>query len=373
MKRNWVKKLLSVSLVAVMGAALLTGCSSSSSSSDSDDSESAEEEEVDSLNLLVWASMWSEEVFDDFTEETGIEINVSYVDNTDTLLAKLIEGDAEYDLIDLEGAYVQSFVEAGLLAEIDFDSMENYDNMNPDYVEEGPIGDEDSVYTVADIGPCYTSVTYNVETCPIEITSLKDLADPALEGDVVMVNSTISLYGAALVALGYEADSTSEEEIAEATELLKDIKENVIAFVGETCQTQLENGECSVAYGWDYLSMVNDNAENGEKFAIVNLEGGCEFYMQYWAIPASSTKQAAATELIDFMLRPEEAAKHYIEYGFTPNLQQEVIEDYLPEGYYDNAALTAYEELADDAWCVAVNDEQIALMDTYYTELMGGN
>ena len=64
-------------------------------------------------------------MFQDFTKETGIKVNISYIDNTDTLLAKMIEGSADYDLIDLEGAYVKSFLDGELLAPIDKSKVKN--------------------------------------------------------------------------------------------------------------------------------------------------------------------------------------------------------------------------------------------------------
>lgn len=362
MKKNWLKRAVALGGVATMTLSLFTGCGSS---------EVAQEENPDSLNVMVWEGTWSEEVWEDFTEETGIEINVSYIDNTDTLLAKMVEGTSEYDLIDLEGAYVKSFVEGGLLAELDMDSIPNRSNIEEQFIENGPLGDEDSAYTVADMGAGYTTVIYNKETCPIEITSLKDLTDPALEGQIGMVNSTISLYGAALVACGYEADSTDEDEIAEANELLKEIKTNVKAFVGETAVSQLESGECSVAFCWDYMNLCNDSKDNWDKFGYVNLADGNEQFIQYWAIPATSKKQAAATELINFLLRPEEEAKSLAENGGAPAMKRELLEEYLPEGYFDNPAFAAYDELYGNSWNIAVSDDQITLMDTYYTELMG--
>ena len=48
-----------------------------------------------------------------------------------------------------------------------------------------------------------------------------------------------------------------------------------------------------------------------------------------------------------------------------------LIEPLLPKGYYDNPAIEAYEKLYDKSWKISVNDDQINLMDTYYTELMG--
>ena len=52
-------------------------------------------------------------------------------------------------------------------------------------------------------------------------------------------------------------------------------------------------------------------------------------------------------------------------------MKEDVIKSYLPDGYYDNPAIAEYEKLEKKSWCVAVDDDQISLMDTYYTELMG--
>lgn len=355
------KKMMSLILLLAMTVTCLSGCGSSGGSDSKGD--------VDSLNIMVWDGTWSEEVFEDFEEETGIHVNVSFIDNTDTIISKLIEGSADYDLVDIESAYVKSFVDNELLTKLDTEKL-TYQKDLIDGVG-GAIGDEDMEYTTPDMAPGYTCVIYNKETCPIEIKSFKDLADPALEGEVAMVNSTISLYGMALEALGYSADSTSEEEIKKANDLLTDIKKNVKAFVGESAVSQLENGECSVAFCWDYSTLCNDTKDNWDKFEIAELDSPNEYFCQYWGIPSSSKKAEAATELINFLMKPEELAKDYEEYGGVPVLKEEIIEEYLPEGYYDNPSIKRYEELYNNSWKVAVNDDQINIMDTYYTELMG--
>ena len=107
-----MKHLIAVMMCLVLSISVLSGCGSSSESTGS-------KEKADSLNIMVWEGTWSEEMFQDFTKETGIKVNISYIDNTDTLLAKMIEGSADYDLIDLEGAYVKSFLDGELLAPID--------------------------------------------------------------------------------------------------------------------------------------------------------------------------------------------------------------------------------------------------------------
>ena len=355
-----MKKLLALAMSAVMVLGILTGCGSSKSSSSG---------KADSINILVWEGTWSEDAFKDFTKKTGIKVNVSYIDNTDTIISKLVEGSADYDVIDLESAYVKTFVDNDLLAKLDSKSLTNKKNI-ADGIP-AATGDEKMEYTCPDMAPGYTGIVYNKETCPIKITKFSDLADPKLKGQVAMVNSTISLYGAALEALGYKASSKKESEIKEANELLKKIKTNVKAFVGESAVSQLENGECSVALCWDYITLCNDSKDNWDKFAVADIDSDYEMFCQYWSVPASSEKKSAAEKFIKYMLEPDALAKCYKENGGVPLLKEDVIKSYLPDGYYDNPAIAEYEKLEKKSWCVAVDDDQISLMDTYYTELMG--
>ena len=53
-----------------------------------------------------------------------------------------------------------------------------------------------------------------------------------------------------------------------------------------------------------------------------------------------------------------------------PVLTQESLADYLPDDFYENPAIEAYKELNEASWKVAVNDDQINILDTYYTKLM---
>ena len=360
-----MKKFLSMILLLTMTVTCLYGCGSSNEGEAKQESA----EEVESLNIMVWDGSWSEEVFEDFEAETGIHVNVSFIDNTDTIISKLIEGNADYDLVDIESAYVKTFVDNELLTKLDTEKLDSRQYLIDSIA--GAVGDENMEYTTPNMAPNYTCVVYNKETCPIEIKSFKDLADPALEGEVAMVNSTISLYGMALEACGYSADSCEESEMKEANDLLKDIKKNVKAFVGESAVSQLENGECSVAFCWDYSTLCNDSKENWDKFEVAELDSPNEYFTQYWGIPSSSTKTEAAQQLINFIMQPVELAKCYTEYGGIPVEKEEYLLEYLPEDYYENPAIKKAEELYDNSWKIAVNDEQISLMDTYYTELMG--
>ena len=291
------KRILAAVMAVTMAASLFSGCGSAKKSASNDE-----------LNIMIWDGSFSEQVFKDFEKKTGIKVNVSYIDNTDTIISKMVQGNANYDLLDIEAGYVKTFVKSGLLQKVDKKKITNMKYIDPEY-NQGFIGDKNLQYTIPDQGPGYTVVLYNKETCPITIDSLDDLSNPALKGQIAMVNSTISLYGAALEALGYKASSTNKTEISAANDLLEKIKPNVKAFVGESAVSQLENGECSVALCWDYATICNDSKDNWNKFAVADIASPYEYFTQYWGVPKTSTHKKEAQELINFMLSPKEVAK----------------------------------------------------------------
>lgn len=360
--RRRAKKVLAAGMALAFALTGLTGCGGSSEGS----------AETTELNIMVWDEDYDESIFDKFEDETGIHVNISYIDNTDTIITKLLQGSAEYDLLDLESAYIKTFVDNGLLAEIDHDAIPNEQYIREEYYK-GFTGDEDMKYTVPAYAPIYTCIVYNTETCPITIDEFSDLADPALKGQVCMVNSTVSLYGMALESLGYDAGSTDESQIEEAQELLLDIKENVKSFVGESAVSALENGECCVAYCWDYMNLCNMSEDNWDKYAVAEVPGGAECSSPYIGIPSSSTHKEEAQELINFMLDPENYAVSVNAFGSEPVLTQEALADYVDEDFYENPAIKENANLYEDSWKLSIDDEQISLLDTYYTKLMSSN
>ena len=114
--KNKMAKAGSLLLVISMGAGLLAGCGSSSGGG----TDGAKE-----LNICIWDGMFSEDAINDFEKKNGCKVNVTYIDNTDTMLSKLVEGGNQYDVLDIEAAYVKSFVDNGLLQEIDHSAITN--------------------------------------------------------------------------------------------------------------------------------------------------------------------------------------------------------------------------------------------------------
>lgn len=359
MKNRWMKKVMAIGLTLVMTAGALTGCGEEATTADGYAKE---------LNIMIWEGSYPDSIFEEFEEKYGIHVNISYITNTDEILAKLIasNGKSDYDFIDLESAYVKPFVDNGLLEEIDFSNIPNSEALYDEVW--GVVGDEDGKYTCPTGSHYYTFIVYNKETCPIEIKSFKDLADPALKDQICSVNSTISLFGTALVALGYEPDSTTESEYAEAADLWAQIKENVKVFTGASCYQTLENGECSVAFCFDYAQLLLQSKENWDKYAVADIDTGYESYSSTWAIPTGAEHKKEAELLMDFMLSDEQYAAR-VEY-YPQTMSTDGVKELVSEDIANNPALNIGSPYTDDTWMVPVSDEQIELMDKYLTKFM---
>lgn len=316
------------------------------------------------INFITWDSQYSEQVFKDFEKKYDIHVNVTYINNTDELLSKMLNGSSDYDLIDIESAYVESFVKNDLVQKLDKKQIPNIENFYDDVM--GVVGDEKNEYTVPAFGKGYTCIIYNKETCPIKITKFSDLADPKLKNQVCMVNSTISLFGMALQSLGYSAGTDNEKEIKAASDVLTKIKPNVKTFVGSSGENQMLKGECSVGFLWDYPLLMQDK-KNWDKFAIADLDSGAESYMETLAIPKETENTKEAHLLINYLSDPKVHATSVQEFGDIPAMD---CKKYLPDGYMDSPAFNLPEKFKKEMWMAPVNDEQISLMDKYYTKFM---
>lgn len=359
------EKILALFLTTTMVLALLTGCGGKSAPKSAQNSDTDFSGET--LNIITWEGDVSESVVKEFEKEYKCTVNVTYMEDTNTLLNKMVLGNCEYDLVDIESAYIKTFVDAEVLAPINYDMLTNIDNMDSLYREKGSIGDEKFKYTLPLSGPLFTGIVYNKETCPITIKSFKDLANPALKGQLWSTNATISLYAGALVALGYDANSGDEKELNEAHKLLQDIKGNVKVF-GASSISSLETGECSVAYTYDYNMLMNDDEANWEKFDFI--QTGALGYNQNWGIAAESENQNLAAAFINYTLIPEKAAQLNNEWGGIPVVKKDLIAKYLPENYYDDPYIAKFNEMWPDHADLCINDDQISVTDTLYTELM---
>nr|MCR5160316.1 spermidine/putrescine ABC transporter substrate-binding protein [Lachnospiraceae bacterium] len=291
-----MKKLVTAGMALLMGMSVMMAGSALTAM--------AEETE---LNVFMWGDYISEDLVAAFEEANGCKVNFTYMSDNADAVNKLTAGaGADYDLIMTCDAYMESLIAGDYLEKLDVSRLPNAEaNLNKAYWTED-IHDYCVPYLMN-----YIYVVYNTETCPLEeITCYNDLISPELAGQIGSVDGARNLFPIALVALGYDPNSTNEEEIAAAYEWLTQYNANVLAY-GSTEQNMV-NGAISVMFtydgntAWAMEQMGEDNPLVIAPFTEDPVQLGMDLYV----IPKGAVHQDLAYKFLDYFCEPEVMAEN---------------------------------------------------------------
>lgn len=288
-----VKKLIAIAVIAVM-AFSLAACGGG------DKGENGE------LNIYMWSEYLSQDLVDQFTEETGIKVNFSYMSTSEEAAAKITSGGGdEYDLVMPCDADMTALINGGYLEEINLENLPNFDNLGDIYKYRD--FDPENKYAIPYMMN-YVYVVYNPETCPIEIDEYADLLDPALEGQIASVTGPRNLFPIALSSLGYDPNSQNDEEIAEAYEWLKKYVPNVAGFDSDSAETMLINGAASVGFLFDGQASKAFSEMGDDALVVAELKDAVQLGVDEFVIPKGAKNKENAEKFLNFLLDAENMA-----------------------------------------------------------------
>lgn len=317
-----MKKAVTVALVLVLFASLLSGCT---------------KKETPQLNLFTWEAMFPQEVLDAFTEETGITINYSNFDFDETMLAKLEAAKGgNYDLVIADDYIIETVIAQGLAQKLDKSKIANFDKVNPIY--QGQFYDPSDEYTVP-YGAGVQTIVYNDDAVGIDIKGYADLWDASLADSLGVIANHRVINGMALKVLGESYNTNDLETIKRAGQKLLELAPNIRIIKDDNLQDDLLSGEIDVAVM--YTSQVTMAKLANPDLKVVFPTEGIGFGIMANFIPSKAPNPDAAHKFIDFILRPEVSAQCYEWLGYycTNKAADDLIADEykdfltLPEGF----------------------------------------
>lgn len=317
--------MISFSLAACGSSASSTSASVSSPSSVS---ASAGTNLADSINILVYPDYVSEDVINEFTQDTGIGVNITYLSYEEDNITRVESGD-DFDIINPCQETVHEMLQENLLQKINKDNIPNLANLYEEYNTYEYPGEED--YSIPYM--CGSmSVIVNEDTVPIEINEWSDLADPALKGEIVSTDIDRRFVATTLAENGYDPNSENQEDLDAVFDWLCQFNDNVKVYDNGAPRTSLENGDCSVAYTYttDYVLIKQEMPEGNWK--LIEFPNG--YYSRgewMFAIPASSTKATEAEMFINYIHDAKHYADDVMKYPGIP--VNEAATEYLTDEY----------------------------------------
>lgn len=325
------KRLLAGSLAMMLAAsAALTGCGKSASTDNGE------------VYVYNWGEYIDEEVIQMFEQETGIKVVYGLFETNEEMYPVIEAGGVTYDVICPSDYMIQKMIENDMLAELNFDNIPNYSEIDPEYVERSKSFDPENKYSVpytwGTVGILYNTSMVAPEDVP---TKWSDLWDEKFSGEILMQDSVRDAFMVALKSLGYSMNTENEAELQEAKELLIRQKPLVQAYVIDQVRDKMIGGEAAVGviYSGEMLYIQEEVENLGLDYNLeyVLPEEGTNVWIDSWVIPANAKNKENAEAWINFLCRPDIAKMNfeYITYA-TPN---KGAFDLLDEEMQNNKAL----------------------------------
>ena len=276
------------------------------------------------VNVYNWSDYIDPDVLAAFTKETGIKVQYDTFDSNDTLEAKLLAGKSGYDVVVPTAYFLERQIKAGVFRKLDKSKLPNLVNVWPDIARRLAFYDPGNQYAVNYMWGT-TGIGYNVKAArerlgpDARIDSWDMVFKPEnlarfKECGVHMLDSSDDIMPAALHQLGLDPASTDPKELQQAADLMMKIRPLVRKFHSSEYLNALATGEICFVVGWSgdikQAQKRAAEAKNGIDIRYVIPKEGAQMWFDNLAIPSDAPHVNEAHAFINFLLKPDVAAKN---------------------------------------------------------------
>ncbi len=276
------------------------------------------------VNFYNWSNYMAPGVLEDFTKETGIKVVYDTFDANETLETRLLAGKSGYDVVVPTGYFLQRQITAKVFLKLDKAKLPNLANAWPVVSKQLATYDPGNNY-----GANYmwgtTGIGYNVKTAEkilgpgVKIDSWDIVFKPEnlskfKDCGIHMLDSADDILPAALSYLGIDPNSTRQADLEKAADLVAKVRPFVRKFHSSEYLGALASGEICFVVGWsgDVMQARSraEEAKSGVEIGYTIPKEGAQMFFDNLAIPSDAKNVAEAYALIDYLYRPEVAAKN---------------------------------------------------------------
>ena len=292
------------------------------------------------VNVFNWGDYIDPEVNKEFEKETGIKVVYSEFATNEEMYQRLEPGNISYDVAMPSDYMIEKMINKGMLEKIDTSKLENYPKIDERFKDlpYDPTNEYSLPYMWGTVG-----IVYNTTMVDEVVDSWDILWNPKYAGKIFMYDSEREGIMAALKKLGYSMNTRDRQELEEAkNELIKQAP-LVLSYVGDEGKGKMISGEAAVMLAWagDAMVMLEENPD----LAFALPKEGTNFFVDGIVIPKGAKNIENAHKYIDFLCRPDIAARNaeYIGYS-TPISEARAL---LPEEIRDSEVAYPSEEETD--------------------------
>jgi spermidine/putrescine transport system substrate-binding protein len=258
-----------------------------------------------SLHVYTWSDYIKPEIVARFESGNGCRVVIDTFDSNEAMYAKLKAGATGYDVLTPTSYMVSVLETQGLLQPLDRTKLPNLVHVDPEYLKIAidKAMDHSAPYMLTNTGLAYLKS----KVADFEPTwAMLDRED--LRGRMVMLNDMRETIGAALKFLGYSLNSTREDELAKAKDVVLAWKKNLAKFENEQYKNGIASGEFLLVHGYSG-DILQVQAEDDDIAFAMPREGGA-ISCDDLVIVKSAREAKLAHAFINFLHDPAVAAEN---------------------------------------------------------------
>jgi spermidine/putrescine transport system substrate-binding protein len=347
------------SALGIGGLMLLSACGSTSTGDQGNGTSTASSDALaskpleDHLEIFNWSQYDDPSTYKKFMalpdeSKAGLKIHETYYSSNDELLAKLNAGGSTYDIIAPSQNAVAQLIETNKLLKMDDALLPNKKNLDPKFLK-AEYDTTGEYHVIKDYG--ITMFFYNNTIVTEKPETMKDFYDLLTKyvdkGRTNLLDGAEEVVPLALMALGLDANTESQDDFDQVSDFLMSIRKGVTTISASGYIDDAIAGKIILGQGWngDVRRIVQGRKKQGDITAVLCKEKS-EIWSDNWCIPAEAPHPVAAHAWINWLLTPSTAVTE-MEYHNYPipipealsELPAELSKDQLfnvPTSYTDN-------------------------------------
>lgn len=318
------------------------------------------------LTVLNYGKYIEPEILDMFEKETGINVEYEEYITPENMYTKYKAGAIDYDLICTSDYMIEKLIGENEVLEMDYSKIPLIDNIDPAYFDFSKSFDPEKKYTL----PYFfgtVGILYNKEMVDeTKVKSWNILWDESYSGKIIMADSVRDSFMVAEKLLGYSLNTTDDDELRNAQELLIKQKPLVYSYLVDEAQDEMiaENAAMAVVYSGEAGLALEYN----ENLAFSVPDEGSNMWIDAWFMPKTAKHTENAEKFLNFLCREDIAALNfdYVYYA-TPNTK---VKDSLDEELQENPTIFPPEEILNNCEVLkALDDEAAMRYNLYWKEI----
>lgn len=281
------------------------------------------------LYVLNWSEYMSDELIDQFEAEFGVRVVLETADTNEIMYTKIKGKTTKFDIAIPSDYMIHKLYKENLLVEFDLDLLPNYQqesfdsnlqSLRDNYFE----GNQQvaAPYFWGSLGIMYNTEKPGLEEL-VQNHDWQVFFDETLTSGyrVGMYNSSRDAIAAAELYLGYDLNTTDEEELVAVQNILK--AQSYHTWGTDNLKTMVSEGNLDIAliYSGDFFDILYATMEDDLEVTYnMHVPNNNNIWFDAMVIPTTSQNQELAHEFINFMLDPDHAYENATTIGYCPTL-----------------------------------------------------